>query len=80
MKATSTKMAISQFKAHCLEIIEKLQTNQQPVIITKRDKPIAKVVPLDTAKASLFGMLKSKAEIKADILESIAEKWDIEYE
>jgi hypothetical protein len=76
MKATSTKIAISQFKAHCLEIIGKLQANQQPIIITKRDK----IVPLDTAKASLFGMLKSKAEIKADILESIAEKWDVEYE
>jgi antitoxin (DNA-binding transcriptional repressor) of toxin-antitoxin stability system len=76
----STKIAISQFKSHCLEIIEKLQINQQSVIITKRDKPIAKVVPLDTKKVSLFGMLKNKAEIKADILEPIDEKWDAEHE
>jgi prevent-host-death family protein len=80
MNAMSTKIAISQFKAHCLGIIEKLQANKQPIIITKRDKPIAKVVPLDTTKAPLFGMLKSKAEIKADILEPIAEKWDTEHE
>lgn len=76
----TTKIAISQFKSHCLEIIEKLHTSQQSIIITKRDKPIAKVVPFDTTKASLFGMLKNKAEIKADILKPIEDKWDAERE
>ncbi|MDR0773997.1 MAG: type II toxin-antitoxin system Phd/YefM family antitoxin [Rickettsia sp.] len=75
----STKIAISQFKSHCLEIIEKLQVNGQSVIITKREKAIAKVLPIDTKKVSLFGMLKNKAEIKADILEPIDEKWNVEH-
>jgi prevent-host-death family protein len=70
------KVAISQFKARCLEMIEKLQADQQPIIITKRDKPIAKVVPFDSKKTSLFGMLKNKAEIKGDIIAMIDEKWD----
>ena len=74
----STKIAISQFKSHCLEIIAKLQNDQQPIIITKRDKPIAKVVSLHSNQLSLFGMLKNKAEIKTDILEPIEEKWDSE--
>ncbi|WP_367363844.1 type II toxin-antitoxin system Phd/YefM family antitoxin [Candidatus Tisiphia endosymbiont of Nedyus quadrimaculatus] len=76
----STKIAISQFKSHCLEIIAKLQVNGQSVIITKREKAIAKVLPIDTKKVSLFGMLKNKAEIKADILEPIDEKWNVEHE
>jgi antitoxin (DNA-binding transcriptional repressor) of toxin-antitoxin stability system len=76
----STKIAISQFKSHCLEIIEKLQTNGQSVIITKRDKAVAKVLPIDNKKVSLFGMLKNKAEIKANILEPIDEKWNAEHE
>jgi len=76
----STKIAISQFKSHCLEIIEKLQTNGQSVIITKRDKAVAKVLPIDNKKVSLFGMLKNKAEIKANILDPIDEKWDAEHE
>ena len=76
----STKIAISQFKAHCLEIIEKIQTSGQSVIITKRDKAIATVLPMGTKKVSLFGMLKNKAEIKADILEPIDEKWNAEHE
>ena len=80
LKAMSTKIAISQFKAHCLEIIKKLQINGQSVIITKRNKEIAKVLPIDTKKVPLFGILKSKAEIKADILEPIEEKWNAEHE
>ncbi|WP_375319123.1 type II toxin-antitoxin system Phd/YefM family antitoxin [Candidatus Tisiphia endosymbiont of Oplodontha viridula] len=75
-----TKITISQFKSHCLEVIEKLQVNQQPVIITKRNKPVAKVVPLDITKISLFGILKGKAEIKDDILKPVDEKWSAEYE
>lgn len=76
----SNKISISQFKSHCLEIIEKLQSNGQSIIITKRDKAVAKVLPIDSKKVSLFGMLKNKAEIKANILDPIDEKWDAEHE
>jgi antitoxin (DNA-binding transcriptional repressor) of toxin-antitoxin stability system len=67
----STRIAISQFKSHCLEIIDKIQVSHESIIITKRDKPIAKIVPFDTTKASLFGMLKHKAEIKGDIIDPL---------
>ena len=70
-------IAISQFKSHCLEILDKLQNNQETIIITKRDKPIAKVEAIMMkSNSSLFGILKNKAEIKGDILEPINEKWD----
>jgi prevent-host-death family protein len=70
------KIAISQFKAHCLELIEKLQTDGQPIIVTKRGKPVAKVMPFNNEKVSLFGILKHKAEIKGDIIDAIDVKWD----
>jgi antitoxin (DNA-binding transcriptional repressor) of toxin-antitoxin stability system len=74
-------IAISQFKSQCLEIIDKLQNNQETIIITKRDKPIAKVQAImSKSNSSLFGILKNKAEIKGDILEPINEKWDAAHE
>lgn len=76
----STKIAISYFKAHCLKIIEKLQSDGQSIIITKRDKEIAELLPLNKKSASLFGILKNKADIKSDIVEPINEKWSAEYE
>jgi prevent-host-death family protein len=72
----SKKVAISQFKAHCLEIIESLQSDHQPIIITKRDKPIAKVMPLENEKIPLFGMFRSKGKINGDIISPIEEKWN----
>lgn len=79
-KIMATKIAISHFKSHCLEIIDKLQNNQQSIIITKRKKPVARVVPFDSPKASILGLLKDKAEIKGNILEPIDEKWEAEHE
>jgi prevent-host-death family protein len=72
----NTTIPISQFKAHCLEILKRLQAGHGSITITKRSKPIAKVLPLDNQKASLFGMLKGKAEIKGDIIKAIHEQWD----
>ncbi|HJD56337.1 MAG TPA: type II toxin-antitoxin system Phd/YefM family antitoxin [Rickettsia endosymbiont of Pyrocoelia pectoralis] len=75
----TTKIAISQFKSHCLEIIEQLQINGNSIIITKRDKEVAQLLPINTKKTSLFGMLRNKAEIKTDILNPIEETWDAEH-
>ncbi|WP_050396449.1 hypothetical protein [Rickettsia sibirica] len=56
--------------------IEKLQTDKESIIITKRDREVAQILPINTKKISLFGMLQNKAEIKADILEPVEEKWN----
>ena len=73
----SQNIAISQFKAHCLEIINKLPIDGQDIIITKRDKPIAKLIPINNTKTSLFGLLKDKAEINGDIITPIDVEWDV---
>lgn len=71
------KIAISKFKAQCLEIIENIQSDREPIVITKRDKPVARVLPLDSEKVSLFGMFKSRGKINGDIISPIEEKWDV---
>lgn len=76
-----THIAISYFKSHCLDILTTLQKDKQSIIITKRDKPLAKIEAIKASdKISLFGLFKGKAEIKGDILESIDEKWDAAHE
>ncbi|AVP87964.1 antitoxin of toxin-antitoxin (TA) system Phd [Candidatus Phycorickettsia trachydisci] len=83
MHYMSTTIGISQFKAHCLEIIDQLQRDQNEIIITKRDKPVAKVISLKKLEeeiSSIFGMLKEKAEIKSDLIEAINEEWSAENE
>ncbi|MBM3579789.1 MAG: type II toxin-antitoxin system prevent-host-death family antitoxin [Alphaproteobacteria bacterium] len=73
------EVAISEFKAHCLELICKLETNKKIIVITKRNKPVAKLIPFERGvKQSLFGSMKSKAIIKSDITKFVGEKWDAE--
>jgi prevent-host-death family protein len=70
------EVAISEFKAHCLEIVGKMETSKKIIVITKRNKPVAKLVPFEQeAKSSLFGSMKNKASIKSDIVKSTNEKW-----
>jgi len=38
-------MAISKFKANALKVLNEIAKSQETVIITKRGKPIAQIVP-----------------------------------
>lgn len=70
------KIAISYFKAHCLEIINQVNKSNKPVTITKRNKEIAQVLPIKINQQQLFGLLQNQAKIKGNIVSSINETWD----
>jgi prevent-host-death family protein len=40
-------VAISELKAHCLRLVDEVARRRSELVITKRGKPIARVVPLD---------------------------------
>lgn len=46
-------------------------------MITKRGKPVAKLIPIRAESASLIGSLKGKVTIKGDIW-STGTEWDAE--
>jgi prevent-host-death family protein len=68
-----------QFKARCLAIMDEVQAKRQAVIITKRGKPVAKLVPVEQEKDDIFGFMKGKGkiEIKGDIVSPVLspEEW-----
>jgi len=59
-----------EFKVHCLAIMDEVQAKRQAVIITKRGKPVAKLVPVEKQTDDIFGFMKGKGkiEIKGDIV------------
>jgi prevent-host-death family protein len=72
-------ITISEFKTHCLEILNQIYNSHETLIITKRTKPIAKVVPAeDESQVSIFGLLKESAKIKSDLIRPIGDKWSAE--
>src|SRR5580704_7369381 len=61
------EIGAGEFKAKCLAIIDEVSKTGQQVIITKRGKPMAKVIPFDaTSVDSLFGRLKGIVRIVGD--------------
>jgi prevent-host-death family protein len=63
-------MAAGKFKVHCLAVMDEVQAKRQAVVITKRGKPVAKLVPVEPEKDDIFGFMKGKGkiEIKGDIV------------
>jgi prevent-host-death family protein len=68
-----------QFKARCLAIMDEVQAKRQAVVITKRGKPVAKLIPVEQEKDGIFGFMKGKGqiEIKGDIIAPVLtpEEW-----
>ncbi len=67
------KINASKFKEQCLSLLDNL--GNEGIVITKRGKPVARVIPVDSDCASLIGSMRGKIAIKGDIL-STGERWD----
>ena len=74
------KISVSNFKAHCLKILDNIQHNHQVITITKRNKPIAKLKPYEDKQLSIFGAFKGRGKISSDVIEGIGDQWDVENE
>lgn len=67
-----------QFKAQCLALMDEVEKTREPIVVTKRGKPVAKVVPAEPEKDDLFGCWEGKLHIKGDIVGPIIPEsdWD----
>jgi len=61
------KIAAGAFKAHCLTLMEDVRSTKQPLLITKRGKPIAKLVPVHDGDDDFIGRLKGVFRVVGDI-------------
>ncbi len=60
-------MRASVFKARCLNVMDEIQSTGEPVIVTKRGKPVVKIVPAESGKKDIFGFMADKFDIVGDI-------------
>ena len=67
-----------EFKAKCLKLMDQVRRTRREVVITKRGKPVAKLVPVDEKPASLWGSMKGSATLLGDIVAPTGERWDAE--
>jgi len=60
-------MPAGEFKARCLRVMQEVRARREPVVITKKGVPVAKLVPADEAPGDVFGCMAGTAEIIGDI-------------
>jgi prevent-host-death family protein len=73
------EIAISEFKAKCLALLEQVQKTKKPIRVTRFGKPIAEVVPPSPAQVSdWMGSMKDSIEIRGDIVSPANEESDWE--
>ncbi len=68
-----------EFKAKCLKLMDKVARSREPIVITKRGKPVAKLVPPDepAPRPPLFGYMAGTAEILGDIVRMPEVEWEV---
>ena len=76
-KATRDVVSATELKARCSEVIERVASELRPVTVTKRGKPIARIVPIETPEAkSLVGYARGRLTVTGDLLQPIDVDWE----
>ena len=70
------KISAGRFKAKCLKLMDEVRTRREEVVITKRGKPVARLVPCDEKAAPIYGCMKGTVTILGDVVSPTGEKWD----
>jgi prevent-host-death family protein len=67
-KGKSSKgVPAGEFKAKCLRLMDQVAKTRQPLTVTKRGKPVVRIVPVEEEVIELFGCLSHRFEISGDI-------------
>ncbi len=70
------KVNATEFKAKCLKLVDEVARTREPIIVTKRGRPVAKVVPIEPETPPFyFGYMAGTIKIIGDIISPIQEPW-----
>jgi len=69
-------MSAAEFKAKCLDVLDQVAARHEAVVVTKRGKPVAQVVPVVKRPKQLWGAMKGEIEIRGDIISAVNVEWE----
>lgn len=75
MSKNAREMRAGDFKAKCLAVLDEVASSRREVIITKRGKPVARLLPLEPASSEpLHGLI----EYEGDLVSPLDVEWDVQ--
>ncbi len=69
-------ISAAEFKARCLTLMDNVSSTRETIVITKRGKPVAKLVPAGKENRPFIGRLKGVIEIVGDLDSDPPEAWE----
>jgi len=74
------EVAISEFKAKCLSLLDEVNKTKIPIRVTRRGKPIVDVIPASAEGegSSWIGSMKDLMEITGDVVSPVVDLSEIE--
>ncbi len=73
--SVETTIGAGDFKTKCLQLLNDVAERREPLVITKRGKAVAKLVPMPP-DTQLFGALAGSVLDESDIVAPIDSEWD----
>ena len=68
-------VAAGEFKAICLELMDKVKESHAEYIVTKRGRPVAMLVPVNSVPPSPLGFLRGTVLDAGDIVKPDRAAW-----
>ncbi|HUF97695.1 MAG TPA: type II toxin-antitoxin system Phd/YefM family antitoxin [Ilumatobacter sp.] len=69
----ATQIQASEFKATCLALLDQVATTGEEIVITKRGRPLARLVPIDDGASLLGSVIFHVSEVE---LFGVEEPWE----
>jgi prevent-host-death family protein len=69
-------ISAAEFKARCLTLMDDVSSTRETIMITKRGKPVAKLVPAGREQQEFIGRLKGVIEIVGELDADPPEAWE----
>ena len=70
------KISAGKFKAQCLKLMDEVKNRREEVVITKRGRPVARLVPYEETPAPVHGFMKHTVAFLGDVVSPVDGKWD----
>ena len=67
----------AQFKGKCLRLMDEIARTREPIVITKRGRAVAKLVPVEPDRQKrLFGCMAGTVVSEGDIMAPLDVEWE----
>ena len=72
-------MVVSDFKAKCIAVLREAQRSGEPLLVTRRGRPLARIEPIpEEASERRLGLFRGRMRIRGDLVHSTSvDDWDM---